>query len=138
MGNLVAYRIKNARKLKGLSLQEVADELHVSKQMISKYESGASIPNSAKLIKLSKLFELKIDYFFSAFKVELSEVNFRKRSTFSMKKQNSLKERIKINLENYLYIEDCLSINYSFNNPLEGIEINNEEDIVEAVTKIKI
>lgn len=137
MENLVAYRIRNARKLNGLSLQEVADELHVSKQMISKYESGASIPNSAKLIKLSKLFELKIDYFFNAFKVELSEVNFRKKSTFSMKKQNSLKERIKINLENYLYIEDCLSINYSFDNPLEGIEIRKEEDIIKAVQKLR-
>ena len=137
MENLVAYRIKNARKLKGLSLQEVANELHVSKQMISKYESGVSIPNSARLIKLSKLFGLKVDYFFSSFKVELNEVNFRKKSTFSIKKQNSLKERIKINLENYLYIEDCLSINYSFDNPLKGLVINTEEDISNAVQKLR-
>lgn len=137
MENLVAYRIKNARKLKGLSLQNVADELQVSKQMISKYESGTSIPNSGKLIKLSKLFGLKIDYFFNSFRIELNEVSFRKKSTFSAKKQNSLKERIKISLESYLYIEDCLSINFSFDNPLKGIKINNNEDIIRAVQKLK-
>lgn len=137
MENLVAYRIKNARKLNGLSMQEVASELNVSKQMISKYEKGFSIPSSSKLIKLSKLFNLKIDYFFSALKIELGEVNFRKKSTFSMKKQDALKEQIKIKLENYLYIEDCLSINFSFENPLKGLKINHEYDIVNAVKKLR-
>src|SRR5690554_5540840 len=98
MENLIAYRIKNARKLNLLSQQEVADELGVSKQMISKYERGLSIPDSTKLIKLSKLFGQKIDYFFRAYMVELGEINFRKKSRFSKKRQDSLKELIKINL----------------------------------------
>ena len=109
MEKIVAYRIKNARKLKGLSQQDIADELQISKQMVSKYEKGTSIPSSSKLLKLSRLFGLKIDYFFNSFKVEIGEVNFRKKSSFSMKKQNSLKEQIKINLENYLWVEDTLS-----------------------------
>lgn len=137
MKNIVAYRIKNARKLRGLSLQKVAEELQVSKQMISKYEGGLSIPDSTKLIKLSKLFGLKVDYFFNAFKVELNEVSFRKKSSFSQKKQNSLKEQIKIRLENYLYIEDILSIDYSFINPLADFEVKNKADIIEAVRKLK-
>lgn len=137
MENLVAYRIRNARKLKGLSMQEVADELKVSKQMISKYEKGISMPNSTKLIKLSKLFNLKTDYFFNSFKVELGEVNFRKKSSFSAKKQDSLKEQIKIKLENYLYIEDTLSIDFSFSNPIEDILIRNVEDIEKAVAQLR-
>jgi Zn-dependent peptidase ImmA (M78 family)/DNA-binding XRE family transcriptional regulator len=137
MENVVAYRMRNARKLNGLSLQNVADELHVSKQMISKFETGASIPNSEKLIKLSKLFGLKIDYFFNSFKIELNEVNFRKKSTFSVKKQNSLKQKIKIRLENYLYIEEMLSINYKFDNPLKDFKIADNEDITKAVEKLK-
>jgi Zn-dependent peptidase ImmA (M78 family) len=137
MENIVAYRIKNARKLQGLSLQDVADELDVSKQMVSKYEKGISIPNSSKLIMLSRLFDLKIDYFFNSFKVELGEVNFRKKSSFSAKKQDSLKEKIKIKLENYLYIEDCLSIDFTFNNPIEDINIKSIEDIEKAVNKLR-
>ena len=137
MENIVAYRIRNARKLKGFSLQDIADEIGVSKQMISKYEKGISTPNSSNLIKLAKLFDLKVDYFFNAFRIELGEVNFRKKSSFSVKKQASLKEEIKIKLENYLYVEDALSIDFNFSNPIENIIIEKIEDIEEAVSQLK-
>jgi len=137
MENIVSYRIKNARLLRGMSQQDVADELEVSKQMVSKYEKGTSMPSSPRLLKLSKLFNLKIDYFFRAFKVDIGEVNFRKKSTFSVKRQNSLKEQIKINLENYLWIEDSLSIDYSFKNIIKDNKIENIEDVEIAVLKLR-
>jgi len=137
MENLIAYRIKNARKLKLLSQQEVADELGVSKQMISKYEKGLSIPDSSKIIKLSKLFNQKIDYFFNAYKVELGEVNFRKKSRFSKKRLESLKELIKIKLENYLWIEETLSIDSSFKNIISEDKIDSIEDIERVVLKLR-
>lgn len=137
MENLVAYRIKNARKLKQLSMQEVADELGVSKQMISKYENGSSMPTSTKLIKLSNLFGLKIDYFFRSFKIELGEVNFRKKSSFPIKKQNALKEQIKIELENYLYVEDSLSIDFIFSNPINNLIIKSFKEVENAVSQLR-
>ena len=137
MENLIAYRIKNARKLKLLSQQEVADELGISKQMISKYEKGISIPNSSKLIKLANLFGQKIDYFFRAYKVELGEINFRKKSRFSKKRQDSLKELIKIKLENYLWLEETLSIDYSFNNIIQKDKIKSLNDVEEVVFKLR-
>lgn len=137
MNNIVANRIKNARILKCLSQQNVADELGVSKQMICKYENGESMPTSSKLLDLSKLFGLKIDYFFSSFQIELGEINFRKKSTFSKKKQESLKEQIKINLENYLWIEDTLSIDYNFKNSIRNCKINSIEDVENMVLKLR-
>ena len=115
MKDIIAHRIKNARILKGLTLQNLADELHVSKQMISKYEKGMSLPNSQNIIKLAKLLDQKVDYFFRTFKIDVGHVDFRKKSKFSIKKLKSLKEQIKINLENYLWIEDLLSIDYLYN-----------------------
>lgn len=137
MENIVAYRIKNARILKGLTLQAVADYVGVSKQMISKYENGNSMPDSKKFILLSRLFNQKIDYFFSSFKVELGEVNFRKKASFSEKKQNSLRENIKIKLENYIWLEDLLNINYNFKNNIESNTINSITDIEKAVLQLK-
>ena len=137
MNNIVANRIKNARILRCLSQQNVADELGISKQMICKYESGESMPTSSKLLDLSKLFGLKVDYFFSSFQVELGEINFRKKSNFPMKKQDSLKEQIKINLENYLWVEDSLSIDYNFKNIIENSKINSIEDIENIVLKLR-
>lgn len=138
MDKIIANRIKSARRLKGLSLQNVADELGVTKQMISKYENGISIPSSSKFLILSKLFNQKIDYFFRSFQIELGEVNFRKKSSFSAKKQNSLKEQIKINLENYLWIEDILAIDYSFNNIIAQQEIKSISDIEDVVLKLRM
>ena len=137
MENLVAQRIKNARILKCLSQQNVADEIGVSKQMVSKYEKGEALPSSSKFIKLSKLFGLKVDYFFSSFQIELGEINFRKKSTFSTRKQNSLKEQIKISLENYLWIEDVLSIDYTFRNVIEGVKIQSIKDVEDVVLQLR-
>lgn len=137
MKNITAYRLKNARLLKGLTLQNIAEELGISKQMVSKYEKGISIPDSGKLLKLSKLFDQKIDYFFRAFQVDFGEVNFRKKSNFSQKKQNSLKEQIKIKLENYLWIEDSLSIDSSFKNYISDYKISTNLDIEEAVQNLR-
>ncbi len=137
MEAVIAYRIKNARKLKCLSQQKVADAIGVSKQMISKYEKGLSIPDSGKLIKLARLFDLKVDYFFRSNKVELGEINFRKKSKFSIKKQESLKELIKIKLENYLWLEDTLSIDSSFDNVIHNDKINALEDVENIVLKLR-
>lgn len=137
MENITGYRIRSARKLKGLSLQNVADELGVSKQMVSKYENGISIPPSSKLLILSKLFNQKIDYFFRSFKIELGEVNFRKKSNFSVKRQDSLKEKIKIELENYLWVEEVLAIDSSFKNPISDKKVKTLSDIENVVLDLR-
>ena len=53
MKTVVAARIKNSRIQKGYSLQEVAEKIGVSKQMINKYEQG--IP--CLPVKNSSLFQ---------------------------------------------------------------------------------
>lgn len=137
METIIGARIKNSRIHKGYSLQEVADKISVSKQMISKYEKNLSIPSSDKLIALSKLFDQKIDYFFRKAEVEIGEINFRKKSSFPAKKLNSLKEEIRIHIENYLYIENILSLNTVFNNPLSEILINSDTDVVQVVNTLR-
>ena len=67
MKEIISQKITNARALKGFSQQELADMIGVSKQMISKYERGESIPTSSNLLKLGKSLKVKIDYFFLFF-----------------------------------------------------------------------
>ena len=45
--------IKNLRKAKGLSQEELANRLNVVRQTISKWEKGLSVPDSSKLISLA-------------------------------------------------------------------------------------
>lgn len=52
------YRLRTQREMSQLSL---AEELGVSRQSISKWETDASVPELDKLVKLSELFGVTID-----------------------------------------------------------------------------
>lgn len=138
MKAIVSQKIKQARILNGLSLRETADLIGVSKQMISKYEQGESIPTSGKLIKLAKVLKVKVDYFFLPCLVDIGEVNFRKKSSLSIKKINALKESIKMKLSNYLEIENILQIENLFENPINKKEVNSINDIERIVHELRV
>lgn len=54
-------KLYNLRKQKGLSQEELAGRLNVSRQTISKWEVGDSTPDMEKLIAISDLFEISLD-----------------------------------------------------------------------------
>jgi len=58
----VADRIQNLRKSKGISQEELADKLGVSRQTVSKWESEQSVPDIDKVIIMSDYFEVTTDY----------------------------------------------------------------------------
>ncbi len=54
-------KIVQIRKEKGLSQEELAEYLGVSRQAVAKWESGASYPEVDKLITICNLFQISID-----------------------------------------------------------------------------
>lgn len=58
----VADRIQSLRKAKGISQEELADRIGVSRQAVSKWESEQSTPDIEKVILLSDYFEVTTDY----------------------------------------------------------------------------
>lgn len=50
----IADRIQNLRKTKGISQEELADKIGVSRQAVSKWESEQSTPDVEKIILLSE------------------------------------------------------------------------------------
>ena len=58
----IADRIQNLRKIKGISQEELADKVGVSRQAVSKWESEQSIPDLDKVIIMSELFDVTTDY----------------------------------------------------------------------------
>ena len=45
-----------------MSQEQLADRLGITRQSVSKWESGAALPELAKLITLSEMFQVSIDY----------------------------------------------------------------------------
>lgn len=58
----MANRIQYLRKSKGISQEELADKVGVSRQAVSKWESEQSTPDVEKIILLSDLFDVTTDY----------------------------------------------------------------------------
>ena len=52
----MADRIQYLRKTKGLSQEELADKMGVSRQAVSKWESEQSTPDIEKIIMMSEIF----------------------------------------------------------------------------------
>ena len=59
---MLAEKIYLLRKKSGLSQEQLASELNVSRQSVSKWETGASVPENEKLIALSEYFRVSVDY----------------------------------------------------------------------------
>lgn len=55
-------KIVGLRKSNGMSQEDLAEKLDVSRQAISRWESGAAMPDANNILQLSKLFGVTTDY----------------------------------------------------------------------------
>lgn len=58
----IKNKIKELRISKNLTQQQLANELHVTKQAISKWEKGKSVPDIASVEIISSFFGVSVDY----------------------------------------------------------------------------
>ena len=54
-------KLRSIRKEQGISQEELAARLEVSRQAVSKWESGQGFPETEKLIQLSSMFNVSLD-----------------------------------------------------------------------------
>ena len=85
---ILADKIIELRKKAGLSQEELAEKMGVSRQSVSKWEGALSIPDLDKILLMSEIFGVSTDYLLKdelgdeipAPKEEISESHFRKVS----------------------------------------------------------
>lgn len=58
---IFSERLKEEREKRGWSQTELAEKIHVSRQSVSKWETGKNYPSIDVLIDLSDLFNITID-----------------------------------------------------------------------------
>lgn len=71
----IGQRIYNLRTEKGLTQEQLSEKLEVSRQSISKWELDKALPDIQKLIEMSKLYEVTIDYIILGIEQNESELN---------------------------------------------------------------
>ncbi|WP_338232740.1 helix-turn-helix domain-containing protein [Companilactobacillus muriivasis] len=57
----IGDQLQRQRKLRNMSQNELADKLKISRQSISKWENGASLPSFSNVIAISELFDISLD-----------------------------------------------------------------------------
>src|SRR5690606_14195115 len=138
MKEVFAKRLKSARTLAGLSQDELVKRIEglVTKNAIAKYERGDMMADGKVLIALANALNVKPDYFFRPFTVEIENIEFRKKSKLPVKKVKSIKQKITDIVERYLEIEQFLGIESGFSNPIADLEIKIKQDLEKAVNKL--
>lgn len=58
----ISEKINMLRRNAGMSQDELAEKLEVSRQSVSKWESGKALPDSDKVLALSQLFDVTTDF----------------------------------------------------------------------------
>ena len=68
------------RRQGGWSQEQLADRLGVTRQSVSKWESGAAMPELGKLVALSELFDVSVDYLVKDYVDEEPKADSRRES----------------------------------------------------------
>ena len=71
-----AEKLKDLRKQKGISQEQLAEKIYVSRQAITKWESGNGLPDIENLIAISSLFNESLDSLLSEEKSLITKNEF--------------------------------------------------------------
>ncbi len=116
---ILAEKIIKLRKQKGWSQEELAMNLGVSRQSVSKWESMTSIPDLDKIMKMSEIFEVSTDYLLKENIVdekqytENIEIDETKIYTISLEEANEY-----MNLANICYRKIALAVSMCVLSPV--------------------
>lgn len=133
-------RLKLARKMAGMSLQDLADRIGnlVSKQSLNKYEQGLMNPTNEVLMVLSNALTIKPDFFLKKSAPEIGVISFRKTASLLKKDEDSIIERVRYYIERLSEIERILNVDVKFINPIADDIIKDSNDVEAAATKLRI
>lgn len=81
-------RLREGRIYRGLTITDLADELGVSKQMISKYENDKAIPTLDSLMLITNILKFPKEYFYeTSVEVKTGSTYFRSLLTTGKKRE---------------------------------------------------
>ena len=102
---IFAEKLKTLRKQKNISQEQLAEIIHVSRQAITKWESGNGIPDIENLIAISSLFNESLDSLLSEEKSLISKHEFLYESRTEYDLDSAKKIDFKIGTAHEVIIE---------------------------------
>ncbi len=87
----IGNKLNQLRKLSGMTQEQLAEKIKVSRQTISKWESDNTSPDLESIVKISKIFHVSLDDLLKEAKTSMTNRN---------NEQITLEDLMKINLHN--------------------------------------
>ena len=87
----IGNKINQLRKLSGMTQEQLAEKLNVSRQTISKWESDSTSPDLESIVKISRIFHVSLDHL-----LKEGEAGVANKTD----EQITLEDLMKINLHN--------------------------------------
>lgn len=150
-------KLQKLRKKSGFSQEQLADKLNVSRQAVSKWESGAAYPEMDKIIAISKIFNCGIEYLTNE---NMTETDFLEKGTksniniyinnfldfitkttnmfFSMKLKSLLKCILELSILAIIIIVICMAITTSITSIVESLLFFLPLHIVDIISNMTI
>lgn len=85
----LSEKIMDLRKKSGWSQEELAEKLGISRQSVSKWETGESVPDLDKIIRMSELWNVSTDYLLKEDIVPETEAVEENRDTFRQEQEEA-------------------------------------------------
>ncbi|MBP5358397.1 MAG: helix-turn-helix transcriptional regulator [Treponema sp.] len=127
-----AEKLKTLRKQKSISQEQLAEKIHVSRQAITKWESGNGIPDIENLLAISSIFNESIDSLLSEEKSLISKNEFLYDSRTEYDLDSPKKIDLKIGTAHELIIEK------TSDEKIQVIAASNKLSFIKQQVKVKI
>lgn len=139
MREIFSKKLFTARKLAGLTLEELSSKTQISKQTLSKYENEQVTPNGDSIVKLCEALQVKPDYLLSETiqTGELQNLKFREEHKINETELEWIKVNTLIKMENYLLLEKLANEICDFKNPIEDIVVKTQSDAKKAAGTLR-
>lgn len=142
MRETFAKRLTNARKMRGLSISELAKRLDgiVSSTSIEKYEKGLMFPQSSSiLIALADKLNVTMGDLLRPFttNVNLKNFSFRKKSKLGKKAEEAIVLKIQQSIEKYFDIANLANYEFGYKDRTTVYEVRTEEHARQAARDLR-
>lgn len=104
----VGKNLSAIRKQHGMTQQELAEKLDVSRQAVSRWEQNVSEPSTENLIRLGTLFGVSVDFLIGNERQEASVANHEQRRDLVLKKFSIFNRHIYLVLALIILIYDVI------------------------------
>lgn len=133
----VGMRISEYRRAMGLSQEELADKLFVTRQALSKWENGTSVPSIDTLCELSRIFGVSFEEILGLFdkkSIEIDKNDIFRGHDRSFVISKIVSGEVKVNVPDVFYQMSPAERMYILKHVKEGRLKVNEKELMVKLT----